>query len=112
VTQDQRTRLDYLRQDLKVWEDRRHRARWSLAADKLYNSSAMDQALGEMIREMNDLEGQLEKPKNKRRPYAKLEETGPPGLQPSQEHQDARASPAEPEALDLPAPCEGVRPFA
>jgi hypothetical protein len=68
-----RERLLYLQEDLATWEDRRRRARWSLAAYRLYNCTAMDEALGEILSEKNRLE-QTEafasearrEPKNKR----------------------------------------------
>jgi hypothetical protein len=56
MTEEQHARMEYLRKDLKEWEDRRRRARWSLPMDKLYNCTAMDRELGAMQRELHDLE--------------------------------------------------------
>ncbi len=68
MTEEQLTRLAFLRKDLAVWEERRRRARWSLAADRLYNCSAMDEALGELAAELNQLEKLVERqPTGKRR---------------------------------------------
>lgn len=69
MTEEQRARMDYLREDLQVWEARRKRARWNLALDRLYNCSAMDEALAQFQRELTELEAlQERKPYGKRRP--------------------------------------------
>lgn len=67
MNEEQRARMEYLREDLQVWEERRRRARWSLAADKLYNCTAMDQALGQMVAELKELEFSQPRLPNKRR---------------------------------------------
>jgi hypothetical protein len=63
MDEEQRARLTYLREDLAVWEDRRSLARWSLAADKFYNCSAMDHeinAMKEEIRVLSRMEASLQ----------------------------------------------------
>lgn len=84
MTEEQRARINYLRTDLSIWEERRRRARWNLAADRLYNCSAMDKALGEMTAELRQLE-ELEMQKKKWHCYCPAPNnirTGP-GLCPS-----------------------------
>lgn len=69
--EERRARINYLRTDLSVWEERRRRARFSLALDRLYNCSAMDEALGQMLSELKRLESLETKepvPFGKRRP--------------------------------------------
>lgn len=68
MTEEQRARMEYLREDLKIWEGRRDRARWSLPLDRIYNCTAMDKELGAMQRELHDLELLVEEPRKKRRP--------------------------------------------
>lgn len=63
MTLDQQVRLAYLRGELSVWETRRSRARWSIAADRLYNSSAMDHEMSRMSQELRSLEELVERPR-------------------------------------------------
>lgn len=59
MNEEQRARLQYLREDLAVWNDRRRRARYSIAADRFYNCSAMDNAIREIQEEVRGLEALL-----------------------------------------------------
>lgn len=76
MTDKQRARMEYLREDLAVWEARRRRARWNLALDRLYNCSAMDEVLGEFLSELKRLEAldkkESKESPNRRRPNSRL----------------------------------------